>query len=145
MAISRIVFDRDDHLDLDRSVARQLRDADGASGVAAGFTKQIDQQMGGGIDDFRLPVEARRGGDKACDLEDALDATESTERRLQAGQPLEDANARCLSSLLHRYLRPHLADAAHLAIDLWKLAAHIGGAAVDGHRYVMECGLRRLW
>src|ERR1700756_4642143 len=131
MAISQIVFDRDDHFNLDRSVARQLRDADGAPGVATGFTEQIDQQTGGGIDDFRLPIEARRGGDKACDLEDPLDTAEITERRLEAGQPLEDANARCLSCLLHRYLRPHLADAAPLAIDLWKLAAHIGGAAVD--------------
>ena len=77
--------DLDDHLDLDRGVERQHRDADRGAGVPAGVAEDLADQLGGAVGDPRLPGEVRGGGDEDDELDDpASPARGGTSARIAA-------------------------------------------------------------
>jgi hypothetical protein len=57
----------DRHLAFDETVAGEGGDADGGANVAAGFAKDLDEEVGVAIDDFGWVDEARRCVDVAVD------------------------------------------------------------------------------
>ena len=69
----------DDDLDLDRRPQREGGHADGRARVHARLAEDRAEQVGGPVDDARLPGEGRVGGDEADDLDDPLDPVEVAE------------------------------------------------------------------
>ena len=66
----------DDGVHLDGEAERQLVDADGGAGVAAGVAEDLDHQVRAAVDDARDGGEVGAGLDEAAELHDADDAVE---------------------------------------------------------------------
>src|SRR3954471_13472394 len=82
----------DRELDLNDGVPRQLGHADRGAGMAPLIAEHLDEEIGSGVENLRLIVEARSRGDVAADLEHLVDAIERADGGLEAREPLHDAD-----------------------------------------------------
>src|SRR5262245_24714009 len=84
---SRLLFDLDDHLDLDRGIAGKSRHADRRAGMLSdGLAEDFDHQIGKSVHHPGLVTETVRRVDHAENLDDALDAIEAADRRAYFSQ-----------------------------------------------------------
>src|SRR5687768_1937847 len=108
--------DLEDHLDFDGDVEGELEHADGGAGVAAAFAEEVDQQLGGAVDDLRLVVKAGGAVDEAEQLDDAADAVEIAESVLDGSQGVEHDELGGGAALLDIEVLAELADEDALLI-----------------------------
>jgi hypothetical protein len=80
---------RDHHFDLDRTVARQFRNADRRSGVTVLLSENLIEESRSGVRNARLSVEAGRRGDENDDLQYPLNAVEAADGMIQRCERVE--------------------------------------------------------
>ena len=111
--------------------------------MATGIAEDIAQHVRRAIHHRGLLFESRSGGDVASHGEDAHDAIERTELRLQHCQRVQGADLRRLVALLHRDVVPQDAKAGELTIDARQLSRRAGDAVVHHHRVERIVGRMR--
>src|SRR5882757_10690362 len=111
----RRLADLHDQLDLHRGAQRQLGDTDRRTRMGAAIAEHLGEQFGGTVDDARLAVETRCGGDEPDDLDHPghrVDAHQRIHRR----QRIEHADPRQRLSLFGADVDAHLAAPRQLAV-----------------------------
>jgi hypothetical protein len=88
----------DYEFDLDRRVARQFGDSDCGTGMQTAFSEKFRKQFRSCVDDLRLLVEVGRRGDETRHLQHPVQTRQVAERFLEAGQRLQNADARRLAT-----------------------------------------------
>src|ERR1700693_2646467 len=96
--------------------------------MASGLTQCMDQKRRGGVDHLRLLSESRSGRNKPGDLENASNAPEIAQLRLELRQGLEHAGFCGPLGLLQAYFGPCFTGHHHLPLRAWDLAADVGHA-----------------
>lgn len=86
-------LDADGHLHFDQSVLGKSIHADGGADVASGFTEDVDEQVGGAVDDRGSFLEAGGGVDITIERDHFGDALERTQLMLENGELNEGAGA----------------------------------------------------
>jgi len=93
-------LDLKDHLHLHTDAQGQLGNADGRACVLAILAEDLNQEIGRAVGNLGLVSEAGSGGDKDAELDDANNAIERAEGRLDVRECIDDAHASCFLSLL---------------------------------------------
>ena len=113
--------DSDDSFNLNGDVIRQRAEADRRPGVSAIVTEDFDQQIGTSVDDLRMLGEIGNCIHHAQQLDDPLDTTEISQRRLYNGQKIEPGETRIIIGLFDRDIIADLAGAKRTIRLAWPL------------------------
>src|SRR5262245_77614 len=96
-------------LDLDRSIERERRDANGRAGVPTLVAEHLDHQIGGAVHDLGSIEESRRRIDEAAEPHDPHHLVEVAERGLDLGDEVDRAGAGRGLALLDHHVVAKLA------------------------------------
>jgi hypothetical protein len=131
VARAGLLADADLGLDLDRDPKGQLSQTHGRSGVGAGLSVELDDQVREAIDDRWLALEAGRRADHPEDAQPGRDPIEIAELALEAAQDRESDQPGRLIRLLHGHVVIDLAQwSGDAAVGvLWSVPADIGAVA----------------
>ena len=100
-----------DHLDLDTTSQRQLRNAECGASVLTDVAKNLADQFGAAVRDEMVLGEVRCGIDEADQLDDAADPAEVTiAGSVQGSDQIDGDRARRLFALLGAHVTTELTD-----------------------------------
>ena len=138
-------LDLEDAFHFDGGAQRQGRCADCRSGVSAGIAEDLDQKVGGAVDDLRRVLEIGRTGDKAEKLDGAHDTVQVAVTGIaQLGNQIKPAKAGCLIAFFNAEGVAEMTDKLGLSVGKRGLPGNEHQISRDDEGNIIGDGCRAL-